>query len=410
MVLTDLEKNFFGAIFDRRGQKKMVTVVEKVKPEYLSDLGKLIFTEAVAQWKENKAFDLVTICSSKGLLEYSTQIASATSCGSVLCLNEYIHQISKKAREERLGAFLVDVSKMHPDDALSSMQNFYTDELSEVSTSYSMKEGIARMEKKTAAAKKRGYSGIPANFGFFDECDMEYAEGHIWVVTGSTSTGKTAFSIEQVCRLLRFNHELCIVIISVEMTEEQMISRIIANLTGIYSKKILKGELNPIEEEKVDDCKRFLSTTRLVLCDNRYELGEVEQLLLKESLQGGVDFAVIDYVQNLSVKGISKNYEAQSVMAKRLQKLAKSTKCTIQCLSQVSNDVARGNTDNFEAKGAGEWGAVADVGIQLMRSKKDTTILKVLGKKHRHGPLCDGSLRYVNSWTRLADEQIAKEF
>jgi hypothetical protein len=73
------------------------------------------------------------------------------------------------------------------------------------------------------------------------------------------------------------------------------------------------------------------------------------------------------------------------------------------CLSQVSNDVGRGNTDQLELKGAGEWAAVSDVGVMLTRHKTEKHRLKYSIKKNRHGALGECELTYENVYTRLQE-------
>lgn len=66
--------------------------------------------------------------------------------------------------------------------------------------------------------------------------------------------------------------------------------------------------------------------------------------------------------------------------------------------------MGRGNTDQLELKGAGEWAAVSDVGIMLKRNKTEKHRLKVEIKKNRHGALGEAELEYVNEYTSLHEK------
>ncbi len=52
-------------------------------------------------------------------------------------------------------------------------------------------------------------------------------------------------------------------------------------------------------------------------------------------------------------------------------------------------------------KGAGEWAAVSDVGVQLMRDADKETALRYLVKKNRHGAKAETEFEYLNGFTSL---------
>ena len=111
----------------------------------------------------------------------------------------------------------------------------------------------------------------------------------------------------------------------------------------------------------------------------------------------------IDYVQNCKWAEAKSQYQEQSEMAKRLQALAKDVRATIICLSQVSNEVGRGGTDQLELKGAGEWAAVSDMSVMLKRNSKEKYQLKYMVKKNRHGALDECVMEFKNDFTRLEE-------
>ena len=161
-------------------------------------------------------------------------------------------------------------------------------------------------------------------------------------------------------------------VISTEMTEEQIVSRILANITGVHSYRILTGKYHDeFEADVVASAKDRLSRARMSIYDDIYRLEDIETAFRKADLQGGINVGWIDYVQNCRWPDAKSQYQEQSEIAKRFQALAKDVRATLICLSQVSNDVGRGNTDNLELKGAGEWAAVSDIGLMLKRHVSD---------------------------------------
>jgi replicative DNA helicase len=153
----------------------------------------------------------------------------------------------------------------------------------------------------------------------------------------------------------------------------------------------------------VQECKSLLANRSIEIHDSLYEISDIEAAFTRARLRGGVDIGVIDYVQNCKIDGAKNEYAEQANLAKRLQKMAKDVDATVICLSQVSNDVGRGNTDQLELKGAGEWAAVSDVSVLLSRKKEDEYALRYEVKKNRHGALVDYKLEYKSDYTRLEE-------
>jgi len=244
--------------------------------------------------------------------------------------------------------------------------------------------------------------GLPTGFKFLDGIYAQYIPGHIWVMGAYTSVGKTAMMVQKICNLIKTGTCPHIVVVSTEMTEAQLTARVLANLTGVHSQRILSGNYRNAEEaDSVAKQMAMLRTVPLKIYDDIYTLGDIENTFRKADLHGGVEVGFVDYIQNCRVPKASSEYEAGTILAKGLQKLAKDVSCTLICLSQVSNDVGRGNTDQLEFKGSGAWAAVADVGIYLHRRKDDKYALLYDIKKNRHGQLYSQRFEYKMDFTRL---------
>ena len=208
--------------------------------------------------------------------------------------------------------------------------------------------------------------------------------------------------VQQIANLLTSGENPSILVVSTEMTEEQVVSRIIANITGVHSYRILNGKYHDAEDEDmVEIAKSTLAGAKLTIYDDIYRLEEIETAFRKADLQGGVDVGFVDYVQNCRWPEAKSQYQEQSEIAKRFQSLAKDVRATVVCLSQVSNDVGRGNTDQLELKGAGEWAAVSDLGIILTRHKTEKFRLRCEVKKNRHGALGVSEFEYVREYTSI---------
>ena len=247
-----------------------------------------------------------------------------------------------------------------------------------------------------------GVTYHPTGLRSFSTRWVDYVPGHMWVIGGRTSVGKTSFMVELMSRA----EDIDMVLLSTEMTEAQMYARFVSQQSGIYSQKIIRGStLTEDELDKFNMAKERVRKYRVQLVNDSFEIGSIEAMASKKKEEGKLDVLFVDYVQQLHVTGAKSEYEKHATLAARIYQLAQRLGITIVCLSQVSNAVSRGETDNFEVKGAGDWAAAADLGIRLKRAAEGEDINKMVVEvaKNRHGSTFSFDLRFNDSWTRLVE-------
>lgn len=173
---------------------------------------------------------------------------------------------------------------------------------------------------------------------------------------------------------------------SLEISNSMVVSRLIAQKSNIKFSRILYGFLNPEEQAKINDAKNDLKVWEDYM-DFRDDIYEYDKLEV-EIKNGGYDFVVVDFMQNILGKG-KDEYSNLSEISLKLQKLAKECNCCILALSQLSNAVNRSGGEIAEFKGSGSIINVCDLGFFLLRKSNnesqvnDEFILRI--KKNRRG-------------------------
>ena len=369
--------------------------------DFLDHRAALVYSTILEMWKNGEQIDTMTVITRlRDLVGY---IAEAGSIGYVKHAKQYAKDIAESARVLRIKKSVNDLDfKSGSSEITAKLLDIYNSELAVGSKDSSIDSIMNRFSSHVQENKDRGHLGLETGFDFLSGKLIQYVPGHIWTMGGFTSTGKTAMMVEMVKRVYLHNDNPHVVIISTEMTEEQIVARILGNITGIYSQRILVGDLRPGEEELCMKATKYLAGLNLHIYEEIFNLSEIENVARKHNLRKGIDLIYIDYIQNCIVDG-EKGYAEQSLMAKRFQNLAKSVRATMVCLSQVSNDVGRGNVDQYELKGAGEWAAVTDVGIMLKKKKDDDRALRAEVAKNRHGARPFQILNYSSNFTRLEE-------
>ena len=250
---------------------------------------------------------------------------------------------------------------------------------------------------------EEGYPGLYPCYDLLAKTIRKISPGHLIIVGGYTSIGKSAWLVDFICRMYRHGVDNPgIAVFSTEMSTEQYLLRMLSNHTHIPTWAITENSCRPEQAEMLVRAQVFFSHKNLYLYDRLYKIEDIERTarMLKSR---GLDIIAIDYLQNLWGEGSI--YDRMSRLAPLLQYLAKDLQITVIALSQVSNQFQRekGAGSVFGYKGAGEIAASADLGIELERDPKNKERLIFKVAKNRHGRIAEGILEYVNGYVKFQE-------
>jgi replicative DNA helicase len=225
---------------------------------------------------------------------------------------------------------------------------------------------------------------------------------------------------------------------SLEMSAEQLATRIIAEQTGISSSKIRRGGISESDFEKIKDVSIELQNLKFYV-DETGGLSVVQLAARARRLkrQRGLDLLVIDYLQLLqgsSRRAAENRVQEITEITTNLKALAKELNVPILALSQLSRQVESRDDKRPQLSDLRESGSIeqdADVVLfvfreeyyHLMRKPSETNREKfaewlaegdkVLGKaeviigKQRHGPTGTVELQFDAAVTRFSS--LARE-
>lgn len=211
--------------------------------------------------------------------------------------------------------------------------------------------------------------------------------GHLWVVGGFSSTGKSAAVLNMVYDALRARKWAGI--FSLEMTQEQYLARLLSIATGVSQSNIKNRAFFSHEDiDKMRRAEAWVASAPLRVYDTSYRLGDIRSKAIQMKEVHGLDMMVVDFIQNVYVKGEESDDARATIL--ELQNLAKELNTTVIALSQVSNEYAKmenqSSSNYYSFKGHGAIRDAADVGVMLRRDRRNSPgIMDFDVVKHRHG-------------------------
>lgn len=288
-----------------------------------------------------------------------------------------------------------------------------------------IKEAYTMLQK--AAARTDGLSGLTSGFKDIDRVTSGWQNSDLIIIAARPAMGKTAFVLS-MARNMAVDHKIPVAMFSLEMSNVQLVNRLIVNVCEIPGEKIKSGQLAPYEWEQLDTKITELVDAPLYIDDTPslsvFELRTKARRLVREHK---VQMIIIDYLQLMNASGMSYNsrQEEVSTISRSLKGLAKELNIPIIALSQlnrsvenrVGNDENKADSKRPQLSDLRESGAIeqdADLVAFIHRPEyykifKDQYgndlkgVAEFIIAKHRNGSVEDVKMRFVGQYARFLD-------
>ena len=202
-----------------------------------------------------------------------------------------------------------------------------------------IKEAIDLMHE--AAKRTDGMSGLPSGFRDLDKITSGWQNSDLIIIAARPSMGKTAFVLS-MAKNMAVNFNLPVAVFSLEMSNVQLVNRLIVNVAELTGEKIKTGQLAEYEWHQLDSMVSKLYDAPIFVDDTPslsvFELRTKARRLVKEH---HVKCVIIDYLQLMNASGMSFGSREQevSMISRSLKGLAKELNIPIIALSQLNRSV-----------------------------------------------------------------------
>ena len=281
-----------------------------------------------------------------------------------------------------------------------------------------IKEAYDMLQK--AAARTDGLSGLPSGFHQLDKMTSGWQNSDLIIIAARPAMGKTAFVLS-MAKNMAVDRQMPVALFSLEMSNVQLVNRLIVNVCEISGEKIRSGQLAPYEWSQLDYKIKDLYDAPLYVDDTPslsvFELRTKARRLVREH---GVKVIIIDYLQLMNASGMSfgSRQEEVSTISRSLKGLAKELNIPIIALSQLNRGVEsregidgkRPQLSDLRESGAIEQDADMVCFIHRPEYYKITQdekgndlrgMAEIIIAKHRNGAVGDVLLRFKSEFARF---------
>ena len=288
-----------------------------------------------------------------------------------------------------------------------------------------IEEAFKRMEK--AAQNTGSISGIPSGFSALDKITSGWQTPDLVIIAARPAMGKTAFVLS-MAKHMAIDREIPTAIFSLEMSNVQLVNRLIMNVCEIEGEKIKTGKMSKADSQKLNTKINIMKGKPLYMDDTpSLSIFELRSKARKLVHDHGVRIIIIDYLQLMNAQGSSFGSREQevSIISRGLKGLAKELDIPIIALSQLNRGVEartgiEGKTPQLsDLRESGAIEQDADMVCFIHRpeyyhiytdekSAKDLRgLAQIIVAKHRNGATDSIWLRFRGKYAKFQNEDEA---
>lgn len=362
----ELEQSVLGAVMIQKDAFGMVS--DLLRPEsFNTTRHNLIWQALQSLAAADLPIDALTVVEQlkqMGALEeaggavYIAQLTRAVT--STAHLYRHAQILAQKATARDLIAFAADIEERAYDDTQDVDELLQRAEAGvfEISQRQQKKDVtqidpviVDAIRVMQEASKQEGnISGVPTGFHELDKVTSGWQRSDLIIIAARPAMGKTAFVLSMAKQIAVDNHRP-VAMFSLEMSNRQLVNRLIMNVCEIEGSKIRNGSLSSQEWQRLDDKINELMGAPIYVDDTPgLSVFELRSKARKLKREHNISCIIIDYLQLMSATGMNPGSREQevSMISRSLKGLAKELDIPIIALSQLNRSV--------ESRGTGAEG------------------------------------------------------
>ncbi len=246
--------------------------------------------------------------------------------------------------------------------------------------------------QQSSNADKRGLVGIDTGFRTLNDFVHGWQKGDLIILAARPSVGKTALGLNFAYNAA-LKSKCTVAFFSLEMSNEQIMERLIASRSSVEGENITSGYLNQNQKIKIASAVEEIAKQSIFLDDSPdSKLGDVVSKATKlKAEHQDLGLIVIDYLGRIRTTdrpSMDQRQQEVSYISGALKQLARNLNVPVICLAQLNRDVEKGDNKIPTLSSLRESGSIeqdADIVLLLYRADYYTEMGISVGKKNKYG-------------------------
>ena len=397
---------------------------------------KHIYSALLRMYSQSKMIDTVTLVNAlveqgdrdeAGGIQYITLIAE--SVPSAANVKDYARIVKDKATLRRLIGICDEINRDAYEEAspVRTIIDSAEQKIFDISNNSDVKEfrhirdilqNVYR-DIETTVEMKGAVTGAKTGFSGLDRMLVQMGKGDLVIVGARPGMGKTSFALNIATNVAK-NSKKSVAIFSLEMSGEQLVTRIISSEALVDSHALRTGQLKPEDWDNIAGVVSSLSGSEIYIDDT----SQITTTEMKSKLRRlpNLGLVVIDYIGLMQSTSNSDN-RAQQVgeISRNLKVMAKDFGVPIVCCAQLNRGTesrpgAGKRPTLADLRDSGSIEQDADIVLFLYRdeyykdisgqegdpdSADSANTAEVIVAKNRHGSVGNVKMGWIGQFTKF---------
>ena len=409
------EKSLLGAIMIQDSVLPEVLTIIRPK-DFYDKRHQMIFDAMTHLYDQHKPIDLLTLTAelkSKKMLKeiggapYLTELSEFVPAAShAKAYADIIEKASVRRRLINAGNQIANKA-LEEDADVDGLIGAAEDDLFEVSDKIVKSDYVAMADLLADAfdrieelqKNKGALRGLKTGFRDLDNKTAGFQKGDLIIVGARPAMGKTTFAQNLAYNIASINKK-GVLFFSMEMAANEIIDRMISDVSGVDNWKMRTGNLSDEEFQKIGDALSEMDEIPIYIDDtSSMTIMELRNKARRAMHDHDIGIVIVDYLQLISGSDRYAGNRVQEVteISRGLKILARELGIPVVALAQLSRNVTGRDDPRPVLSDLRESGSIeqdADLVIFLHRKdyykkpeEEETHITEVLIRKHRHGAI-----------------------
>jgi replicative DNA helicase len=279
--------------------------------------------------------------------------------------------------------------------------------------------------------KKEHVTGVPTGFIDLDEKTAGFQRGDLIIIAGRPSMGKTAFALNIAqYAALHSDQKTPVAIFSLEMSKEQLVTRLLCSESRIDASRLRTGHLVDTDWEKLARGAGKLHEAKIYIDDSpSISVLEMRAKCRRLKSEQNLGLIIVDYLQ-LMRGGSNPESRQQEIseISRSLKALAKELEVPVVALSQLNRGLENRTDKRPMMSDLRESGAIEQDADLIMFVYRETVYCEKCKNrdlncdenhehnaeinigKQRNGPIGTVNLAFLGEYTRFENQSHRNDY
>ena len=257
-------------------------------------------------------------------------------------------------------------------------------------------------------------SGVPSGFNDLDAKTGGFQKSDLIIIAARPGVGKTSLTLN-IAQHASIQYKIPVAIFSLEMSEQQLVTRLLCSEASVDSYRLRTGLLKDAEWPRIAQAMGALSEAQIYIDDSpNVSVMEMRTKARRLKSANNLGLIIVDYLQLMQGRNQENRVQEVSDISRGLKTLARELQIPVIACSQLSREPEKRPDHRPQLSDLRESGTLeqdSDLVLFIFRERfyndniaeDRRNVAEIIIAKHRNGPTGKLELLFIDEQTKFAN-------